>query len=126
MPTKPKVGQAGVITYDLGQNSSIMVKVVASGPAGAEYRVKYSETIGEDGLVLMPDPLFKEFETGVYSKITLAGQGEPEVWTPDFSFTSARYIQIEGASLGGENGMPAHPLSHRSASLPPLRSGSGL
>lgn len=67
--------------YDLGQNASIMVRAIASGIAGQGYRAKYSETIGEDGLVLMPDPLFKEFETGVYSKITLAGQGDQEVWT---------------------------------------------
>jgi hypothetical protein len=91
--------------FDLGQNSSIMVRVTASGPAGAEYRVKYSETIGEDGLVLMPDPLFKEFENKVYSKITLSGDGE-ETWSPDFSFTSARYIQIEGASFDAGDGLP--------------------
>ncbi|RSL89540.1 hypothetical protein CEP52_014865 [Fusarium oligoseptatum] len=107
----------GVIMYDLGQNASIMVRVVASGIAGAEYRVRYSETIGEDGLVLMPDPLFKEFETGVYSKITLSGQGEQEVWTPDFSFTSARYIQVEGASLDGKDGLPIiHSLTARHVS----------
>ncbi|KAH6651512.1 bacterial alpha-L-rhamnosidase-domain-containing protein [Truncatella angustata] len=99
VPISVTVVKPGVIMYDLGQNSSIMVRVEASGPAGAQYRVKYSETIGEDGMVFMPDPLFKEFETGVYSKITLSGKGETEVWMPDFSFTSARYIQIEGACL---------------------------
>ncbi|ETS73957.1 hypothetical protein PFICI_13823 [Pestalotiopsis fici W106-1] len=105
-PVSVKVVKPGTLMYDLGQNSSIMVRVEASGTEGAEYRVKYSETIGDDGLVLMPDPLFKEFETHVYSKVTLCGRGESEVWTPDFSFTSARYIQIEGASLGGEDGLP--------------------
>ncbi|KAI4598742.1 hypothetical protein KJ359_002634 [Pestalotiopsis sp. 9143b] len=105
-PVSVKVVKPGTLMYDLGQNSSITVRVEASGPEGAEYRVKYSETIGDDGLVLMPDPLFKEFETHVYSKVTLCGRGESEVWTPDFSFTSARYIQIEGASLGGEDGLP--------------------
>ncbi|KAK7403498.1 hypothetical protein QQX98_010728 [Neonectria punicea] len=117
VPISQTVVKPGVIMYDLGQNSSIMVRVVASGLSGAEYRVKYSETIGEDGLVLMPDPLFKEFETGVYSKITLSGQGEQEVWTPDFSFTSARYIQIEGASHDGKDGLPIiHSLTARHVS----------
>lgn len=116
-PVRQDVIKPGIIVYDLGQNSSIMVKVVASGTAGAEYRVKYSETIGEDGMVLMPDPLFKEFETGVYSKITLAGAGEQEEWSPDFSFTSARYIQIEGASLDDSGGLPIiHSVSARHVS----------
>lgn len=106
VPISQHTIQPGVIVYDLGQNSSIMVRVEARGSAGAEYRVKYSETIGEDGRVLMPDPLFKEFETGVYSRVTLAGCQEKEVWTPDFSFTSARYIQIEGASVEKESDLP--------------------
>ncbi|KAH8878930.1 hypothetical protein GQ53DRAFT_856852 [Thozetella sp. PMI_491] len=124
VPVSQKTVKPGVIMYDLGQNSSIMVRVAATGLAGTEYRVKYSETIGEDGLVLMPDPLFKEFETGVYSKIRLAGHGEQEVWTPDFSFTSARYIQIEGASLDGEWGLPIiHSLTARHASSAAQRLG---
>ena len=123
VPISEKVVKLGIITYDLGQNASSMVRVVASGPAGAEYRVKYSETIDDDGLVLMPDPLFKEFETGVYSSITLAGQGNQEIWTPDFSFTSARYIQIEGASLDNNDGLPViHSLTarHISSAAPRL------
>ncbi|KAI9154885.1 Alpha-L-rhamnosidase [Paramyrothecium foliicola] len=115
-PIRREVVKPGTIVYDLGQNASIMVEVKASGQAGAEYRVKYSETIGEDGMVLMPDPLFKEFETNVYSKITLDGQGE-ETWTPDFSFTSARYIQIEGASVDGADGLPViHSVTARHVS----------
>ncbi|KAF4964316.1 hypothetical protein FSARC_7761 [Fusarium sarcochroum] len=123
VPVTQKMVKPGIIVYDLGQNASIMVRVAASGPAGANYRVKYSETIGEDGLVLMPDPLFKEFETGVYLSITLAGQGDQEVWTPDFSFTSARYIQIEGASLNSNDGLPViHSLTarHISSAAPRL------
>ncbi|KAM0425333.1 hypothetical protein ACHAPT_009389 [Fusarium lateritium] len=123
VPISQTMVKPGVIMYDLGQNASIMVQVVASGLAGQEYRVKYSETIGEDGLALMPDPLFKEFETGVYSKITLAGQGDQEIWTPDFSFTSARYIQIEGASLDDKDNLPViHSLTarHVSSAAPQL------
>lgn len=96
----------GVICYDLGQNSSIMVKVIAEGEAGQIITIRYGETAYEDGTVKMPDPLFKEFETKVYSTFILAGTGGPETWEPDFSFTSARYIQIDGAALKAGTGLP--------------------
>ncbi|KAH8659956.1 bacterial alpha-L-rhamnosidase-domain-containing protein [Xylariales sp. PMI_506] len=115
VPVSHRMVKPGVVMYDLGQNASIIVRVEASGPAGARYRVRYSETIGDDGLVLMPDPLFKDFETRVYSDITLAGDGTTEVWSPDFSFTCARYIQIEGVNIDGEGALEeqdALPVIH--------------
>lgn len=105
-PRLVRTVRAGTVVYDLGQNSSIMVRLAVEGQTGAEVIVRYAETLGEDGLVLMPDPLFKEFETNVYSKIILAGNGAPEVWEPDFCFTSARYIQVEGVSVDAAGGLP--------------------
>lgn len=105
-PKTVRTVRPGTVVYDLGQNASIMVRLAVEGQAGAEVIVRYAETIGEDGLVLMPDPLFKEFETNVYSKTTLAGSGEPETWEPDFCFTSARYIQVEGVSVDGADALP--------------------
>ncbi|PYI33542.1 alpha-L-rhamnosidase [Aspergillus indologenus CBS 114.80] len=105
-PIKTHSPRPGVVCYDLGQNASTMVEIIVEGATGSEIIVRYSETVKEDGTVLMPDPLFKEFETGVFSRIYLAGTGAPEVWEPDFSFTSARYIQVEGISLDGKNGLP--------------------
>lgn len=96
----------GVVCFDLGQNASTMVKISVEGPTGAEVTVRYAETVYEDGTVKMPDPLFKEFETKVYSTFTLAGTGAPEQWEPDFSFTSARYIQVEGVSLTSGQNLP--------------------
>ena len=82
------------------------------------------ETIGENGRVLMPDPLFKEFEYGVYSKITLSGNGV-ETWTPVFSFICARYLHIEGASLDPNQGLPVVPsLVGRHASSAARRLGN--
>ncbi|KAK4635824.1 Alpha-L-rhamnosidase [Fulvia fulva] len=98
-PVAIKTLKPGVVTYDLGQNSSIMTKIAVEGAAGSEVIIRYAETVNNQGYVLMPDPLFKEFETHVYSKFTLAGTGEAEVWEPDFSFTSARYIQVEGVAV---------------------------
>jgi hypothetical protein len=96
----------GIACFDLGQNSSVMVRISVEGSAGSEITIRYAETVYEDGTVKMPDPLFKEFETGVYSTFILAGTGAPEVWEPDFSFTSARYIQVEGVSLTTGQGLP--------------------
>ncbi|KAJ5765651.1 alpha-L-rhamnosidase [Penicillium odoratum] len=105
-PVKTYSPRPGTVCYDLGQNASTMVQVIVEGATGSEVIVRYSETVNEDGTVLMPDPLFKEFETGVFSRIYLAGTGEPEMWEPDFSFTSARYIQVEGVSLTSGDGLP--------------------
>lgn len=105
-PVRHQVLRPGVTMFDLGQNSSIMPRVEITGPAGSEIIIRYSETVDENGVVFMPDPLFKEFEYGVYTKFTLSGATEKESWTPDFSFTSARYIQIEGASLDQNDALP--------------------
>ncbi|OQE23054.1 hypothetical protein PENSTE_c009G08623 [Penicillium steckii] len=105
-PVKTYSPRKGVVCFDLGQNASTMVQIRVEGPAGAEVIVRYSETVNEVGTVLMPDPLFKEFETGVFSRIYLAGTGKPEIWEPDFSFTSARYIQVEGVALEAGDDLP--------------------
>lgn len=105
-PVKIHSPKKGVVSYDLGQNASTMVKIAVEGVAGSEIIVRYSESVREDGTILMPDPLFKEFETGVFSRIFLSGNGQPEIWEPDFSFTSARYIQVEGVSLDAGDGLP--------------------
>ncbi|OJJ07462.1 hypothetical protein ASPVEDRAFT_178087 [Aspergillus versicolor CBS 583.65] len=105
-PVRHQVLHPGVTMFDLGQNSSIMPRVEITGPAGSEIIIRYSETIDENGAVFMPDPLFKEFEYGVYTKFILSGSSEKQSWTPDFSFTSARYIQIEGASLDQNDTLP--------------------
>ncbi|KAL3471149.1 bacterial alpha-L-rhamnosidase-domain-containing protein [Aspergillus californicus] len=116
-PVRTQPIRPGVTMFDLAQNSSIMAQVQISGPAGSEIIIRYSETVDDTGAVFMPDPLFKEFEQGVYAKFTLSGTGQPETWTPDFSFTSARYIQIEGASLDPQDGLPTiHTVSARHVS----------
>ncbi|KAH8597860.1 bacterial alpha-L-rhamnosidase-domain-containing protein [Bisporella sp. PMI_857] len=90
VPKKTSRPRPGVLCFDLGQNSSIMVKIVVEGKAGSEITVRYAESIHDDGTVRMPDPLFKQFETHVYSTIFLAGRGK-EQWSPEFCFTSATW-----------------------------------
>ncbi|PYH93977.1 hypothetical protein BO71DRAFT_380335 [Aspergillus ellipticus CBS 707.79] len=111
-PTKQYTPTPGTVCFDLSQNASTMVQIVLEGAAGSEVIVRYSETVDDNGTVLMPDPLFKQFETGVFSRIFLAGTGHPEVWEPDFSFTSARYIQVEGVSLPNSPNPNNHPIIH--------------
>ena len=110
-PISTSSPRPGVVCYDLGQNASTMVKIVVEGAAGSEITIRYSETRYGDGTVKMPDPLFKEFETGVYSTFILAGTGSPETWEPEFSFTSARYIQVEGVSVEPGKGLPVIHLA---------------
>ncbi|KAI9732671.1 MAG: hypothetical protein M1834_004008 [Cirrosporium novae-zelandiae] len=105
-PVSTRTPRPGVVCFDLGQNMSTMVKIVIEGKAGSKIIVRYAESVHDDGTVRMPDPLFKDFETDVYSIIYLAGRGEPETWSPEFSFTSARYIQVEGVSLEPGQGLP--------------------
>jgi hypothetical protein len=101
-PKTQETVEPGIVAFDMGQNMSTMIRIELKGLPGSEVIIRFSETLGEDGKILMPDPLFKAFETGVFCKLTLAGTGV-EVWEPDFCFTSARYIQVEGAALGHEN-----------------------
>lgn len=101
-PKTQKTLRPGIVTFDFGQNMTTMIKIQVQGPAGSDVIVRFSETVDEDGKVLMPDPLFKAFETDVFCKFTLAGSGI-ETWEPDFCFTAARYIQIEGAALSSDN-----------------------
>lgn len=105
-PKSIRTVKPGVVVFDLGQNSSVMVKISVRSDEVATLNVRYAETLGDDGQVHMPDPLFKEFEQNVYSTITLAGTGTAEEWEPEFCFTSARYIQVEGASVDGDSGLP--------------------
>ncbi|CAN9381803.1 unnamed protein product [Alternaria alternata] len=122
-PRSKKTLEPGVVMFDFGQNMTTMVKIQVSGPAGSEVIIRFSETIGEDGKVLMPDPLFKQFETGVFCKFTLAGTGV-ETWEPDFCFTSARYIQVEGVSLEEAQELPVvHSLVSRHVSSAARRLG---
>jgi hypothetical protein len=115
---------SGIVSYDFGQNMTTMIKIEVRGPPGADIIVRFSESIGEDGRVLMPDPLFKQFETGVFCKFTLAGNGI-ESWGPDFCFTSARYIQVEGVALEDGQGFPVvHSIVSRHVSSAARRLGS--
>ncbi|KAI5281209.1 hypothetical protein KEM54_003356, partial [Ascosphaera aggregata] len=131
-PREVKTLRPGVVTYDLGQNASIHIALsLFGGSVGSEVIVRFSETVDDNGELIMPDPLFSMFQTGVYHRLTITGKGTPsapEEWEPDFCFTSARYIQIEGVTLSTESSssttelptihsFTAHHISSASRSL---------
>jgi hypothetical protein len=123
-PKSATMLEPGVVAYDFGQNMTTMIKIQVTGTAGSTVIVRFSETVDETGRVLMPDPLFKQFETGVFCKFTLAGTGV-ETWEPDFCFTSARYVQVEGVGLDAGDELPVvHSIVSRHVSSVARRLGS--
>ncbi|ORY10487.1 alpha-L-rhamnosidase N-terminal domain-domain-containing protein [Clohesyomyces aquaticus] len=123
-PVSRKTIETGVITFNLGQNASTMIKIEFSGPIGSEIIIRFSETVDHYGKVLMLDPLFKQIERGVFCKVTLAGPGV-ETWEPDFCFTSTRYIQVEGVALNADVNLPVvHSLVGRHVSSTARKLGS--
>lgn len=108
-PVEVTEPRPGILVFDLGQNMSTMVEVSAVGHAGDSIVVRYGETLGDDGVLIMPDPEFSEFATHVYSTFTLAGTGEPETWQPDFSYAGARWVQLEGVAPMDDDGRGGLP-----------------
>ncbi len=88
--TRPR---PGVFVYDLGQLFGGWARLRVSGPSGTRVAIKYSEQLGEDGLVDKrhhPEPQ----ETDYY---TLRGREGGETYEPRFTYHPVRYVQVEGA-----------------------------
>lgn len=81
----------GMYVADLGQNFSGWVQLKVQGPAGSQVILSTSET-------LKPDGKANQKYTGSPTRLiyTLKGDGE-EVWSPRFTYSGFRYVQIEGA-----------------------------
>lgn len=81
----------GVYVVDFGQNLTGWVRLRASGPRGAEVRVRYAEILNPDG-TLNTAPNRSAKATDVY---ILKGEGE-EVYEPRFTYHGFRYAEITG------------------------------
>jgi hypothetical protein len=81
--------------YDLGQNCAMMPALTVSGRAGAAVRL----TPGE---VLKPDGTVSQEPSGgpTYFTYVLRG-GASETWSPRFTYTGFRYVQVSGAVPAG-------------------------
>jgi hypothetical protein len=77
--------------YDLGQNFAGWPKIAVSGPAGAQVRLTPGELLDSAGLVTQ-----RSSGGPTYFTYTLNGSGV-ETWSPRFSYTGFRYVQVEGA-----------------------------
>jgi alpha-L-rhamnosidase len=85
-----------VTVYDLGQNVSLMPRLVVQGPPGSSVTITPAELVKQDGTVDR-----RSVGGGQsYWKYTLAG-GPRETWFPQFFYHGARYLQVERAGDAG-------------------------
>ncbi|AKC82202.1 hypothetical protein IMCC26134_04340 [Verrucomicrobia bacterium IMCC26134] len=99
-PVVVKQLHPGASVYDLGQNASLMPRLVVRGPAGARVRLIPAELVHADGSA-------DRASCGGHDawwQFTLAGTGADETWFPRFYYHGSRYLQVEltAASEGGE------------------------
>lgn len=95
-PAKITQPKPGVWVYDLGQNFSGWPKLTVSGPAGSTVKMITGELLDTQGLVSQ-----RSSGSPVWFAYTLKGQGT-EVWSPRFSYSGFRYVQVEGAIPAGQ------------------------
>ncbi|HEX8295987.1 MAG TPA: family 78 glycoside hydrolase catalytic domain, partial [Chthoniobacteraceae bacterium] len=100
-PIKVTTPKPGTKVYDLGQNASVMPRLVARGPAGSSVRIIPSELLDANGLA----DRGSSTQDGIrpaWWQYTLKGQGS-EGWFPEFFYHGSRYFQVEliAAEQGG-------------------------
>lgn len=95
-PVKVTEPRPGTYIYDLGQNFAGWPKITVSGPSGASVRFTSGELLDSAGLVTQ-----RSSGGPTYFTYTLNGQGQ-QTWSPRFSYTGFRYIQVEGAAPAAE------------------------
>ncbi|QMV40984.1 alpha-L-rhamnosidase [Cohnella cholangitidis] len=94
-PIKWTEPSPGIFVADLGQNFSGWFKLSISGAsAGRRIVVTPAELLGEDGRVWQE--LQQKDAAWNYFVYTTKGE-QKESWTPKFTYTGFRYVQIEGA-----------------------------
>jgi alpha-L-rhamnosidase len=82
----------GVFVYDLGQNCSLMPKLIVQGPAGSKVKITPGELLTSAGVITQ-----KSSGKGpTFFTYILKGQGN-ESWSPRFCYYGNRYLQVEGA-----------------------------
>lgn len=74
--------------YDLGQNSSGIVRIRVKGPAGRQITLRPSE-------VLRDGDIYQRSLPGYTWTYTLRGDPRGETWQPAFSYTGFRYVRAE-------------------------------
>lgn len=91
----------GIFIYDMGQNASLMPRLVAHGPAGSRIRIIPAELLGTNGYVDRASAT-QDGVRPAWWQYTLKGGGS-ESWFPQFFYQGSRYWQVEltAATTGG-------------------------
>ncbi|BFT70980.1 family 78 glycoside hydrolase catalytic domain [Paenibacillus sp. P36] len=81
----------GVYVADFGKNFSGWMNLQVRGPQGAKITMSPAELLKDNGTI-------NQKWTGSPTKFTytLSGDAEGETWSPRFSYTGFRYVQLEG------------------------------
>ncbi len=81
----------GIFVFDAGQNLSGWLALRARGPRGTTIRLRFAESLREDGTI-DDDNLRKARATDTY----IMKGGSEETWEPRFTYHGFRYAQVEG------------------------------
>lgn len=90
--------------YDLGQNASGIIELKVSGKKGDTVRITPAELRKADGSVTQ-----KNMGGPSYFSYILKGEGQ-ETWSPRFTYTGFRYLQVKGAVPSGKDNTLNQPL----------------
>lgn len=83
----------GIYIYDMGQNASVMPRLVVHGPAGSRVRIIPAELLGSNGYVDRQSST-QDGVRPAWWQYTLKGSGS-ESWFPQFFYHGSRYWQVE-------------------------------
>jgi alpha-L-rhamnosidase len=90
--------------YDLGQNASGIFEIQVSGKKGDIVRITPAELLKADGSVTQ-----KNIGGPSYYTYILKGEGT-ETWSPRFTYTGFRYLQVQGAVPSGRENSSGRPV----------------
>jgi len=86
--TNPK---PGTYVYDLGQNIVGWVRLTVQGPRGTRIRMRFAETLGDDGMIDVANMR----SCRVTDTYVLKGKGT-ELYEPRFAYHGFRFVELQG------------------------------
>jgi len=92
-PITAKSLSTNVMVYDLGQNVSLMPRIIVRGPAGSFVRIIPAELLKPDGTVDRAS-CTQDGIRPAWWQYTLKGDAQ-EIWFPKFFYQGCRYLQVE-------------------------------
>ena len=90
-PVGMRVVKPGVYVFDMGQNFTGWVRLKVRGPRGRQVRLRYAETIFQDGALNLRSMQRVRAEL----RYTLKGKGV-EVHEPRFTYCGFQYVELTG------------------------------